>query len=524
MRRAVGRRRPPRSTATRRSWSTRPVPPIARARTNRSTRSRRRRRRAGADHQRALRVGRPPGVGRRRGTRAGCRAASTRPRAARPSAAGGPHPGAPTRSERRPRARRARRRAATRRPTQRARGRGSSPAPAGGCRRCPASSYMPSAVVSSPRSTIRLSATRAVPSAMPNSAHHCTSRLRRHPGRLHPEQQAPDQRPGDERPVEQLDRPCITFLHHLFEKCNIASRDRHDDAARARGARRRSTRTERLTANGRPAPRVARRAAPHPERAQRVRVVVALRADDRDHRRRGVDRQPGSCGSPRSCSWAARTRSSRRSCTRPRTACCSATSTSTTGSAAGCSASRRSRRSTSTAAGTWRTTATSSVPTSPTSRSTAATRSPRDSMRRKLVRDATGRTGLEAVQGPAAGRRVRPTPPVRSQARRIVGDAARAHRDRHRARSPVGVLHPVARAVPHGVARHQPAALDRRARRHAALEGPPRSPRTRCGSTRSPGSSSCRSTSAGTSRTTSTPASRWRTCRSCTPSSRARAT
>ena len=53
----------------------------------------------------------------------------------------------------------------------------------------------------------------------------------------------------------------------------------------------------------------------------------------------------------------------------------------------------------STAAATWRTTATSSGPTSPTSRSTAATRSRRTSLRRKLVRDATGRTGWKLFKG-----------------------------------------------------------------------------------------------------------------------------
>ena len=46
----------------------------------------------------------------------------------------------------------------------------------------------------------------------------------RHPGRAHPEQQAPDQRPGRERPVEELARSeRLTFLCHLFEKCNIGA-------------------------------------------------------------------------------------------------------------------------------------------------------------------------------------------------------------------------------------------------------------------------------------------------------------
>ena len=104
------------------------------------------------------------------------------------------------------------------------------------------------------------------------------------------------------------------------------------------------------------------------------------------------------------------------------------------------------------------------------------------------------------------------SPPVRFQARAIVACAAGAHRDRHRAAPPVGVFHPVARAVSHRVARHQPAPLDRRARRNAAFEGPPPDDAQRCASRRRRASSSCRSTSAGTSPTTSTPASRWRTC------------
>ena len=81
--------------------------------------------------------------------------------------------------------------------------------------------------VSSPRSTMRLSATRAVPSATPNSAHHSTSRPRRHPRRAHAEQQAPDQRPGRQRPVEQLEpdarRRRLTFLCHLSRNVTSSS-------------------------------------------------------------------------------------------------------------------------------------------------------------------------------------------------------------------------------------------------------------------------------------------------------------
>ena len=102
--------------------------------------------------------------------------------------------------------------------------------------------------------------------------------------------------------------------------------------------------------------------------------------------------------------------------------------------------------------------------------------------------------------------------PVRFQARAIVGEQLVLIAIGIALAPPVGVLHPLARAVPHGLARHQPAAFDRRARRHAAVEGPPPHDAHRCGSRRSRASSSSRSTSAGTSRTTSTRASRWRTC------------
>ena len=157
--------------------------------------------------------------------------------------------------------------------------------------------------------------------------------------------------------------------------------------------------TERLTANARPAPPWRDELRRIPNAAQRVRGALPLRADDRHHRRRGLDRQPASCGRWRSCSWAARTRSSPRSCTKPRTGCCSATGASTTGSGAGCSASRRSRRSTSTAAATWRTTATSSAPTSPTSRSTAATRSSGRRCAASSRATPTGRTGFKLFKG-----------------------------------------------------------------------------------------------------------------------------
>ena len=365
---------------------------------------------------------------------------------------------------------------------------------------------------------MRLSAVRAVPSLTPNSAHHCTSRLAASFGRLHPEQEAGDHRPGRERPVEQR-RPILRSCIICSESVTSGRDDlRTHDAARPRGARAlRPHRTpHRQRATRANAFRDELRRIPNVRNA--FAVVVALRADDRDHRRRGLDRQPASCGRSRSCSWAARTRSSPRSCTKPRTACCSATGASTTGSDAGCSASRRSRRSTSTAAGTWRTTATSSDPTSPTSRSTAATPSAAASMRRKLTRDADGPNRAGSSSRACCAASASTDAAVRSQARRIVGDAAAAHRDRHRAGSPVGLLHPVARAVSHGVARDQPACVRSPSTAACNARRTVASRRTPCGSFRWRASSSCRTTSAGTSRTTSTPASRWRTSRSCTPS------
>ena len=126
---------------------------------------------------------------------------------------------------------------------------------------------------------------------------------------------------------------------------------------------------------------------------------------------------------------------------------------------------------------------------------------------------------LEALQGPAARRRA-PT----DAAGALAGPAhrrraARAHRDRRRAAATRGCTSSCGsrRISPSGASStgcaRSPSTAACSGRRTAA------SPRTRCGSTRSPASSSCRSTSAGTSRTTSTPACRWRTCRSCTPSS-----
>ena len=93
------------------------------------------------------------------------------------------------------------------------------------------------------------------------------------------------------------------------------------------------------------------------------------------------------------------------------------------------------------------------------------------SFRRKMWRDARGTLGLEEPQGPAAVAQ-EPARPARSrsasssmQVPLIVGG--------HRRRALVAVPAAVARAVADVVARDQPPALDRRARRHGALEGPP---------------------------------------------------
>ncbi len=97
---------------------------------------------------------------------------------------------------------------------------------------------------------------------------------------------------------------------------------------------------------------------------------------------------------------------------------------------------------------------------------------PRDSMRRKLTRDALGKTGWKLFKGLLRGVNSSDAP-VRSQARRIVAVQLLLIAIGIGARPPVGLLHPVAGAVPHRVARDQPLALDRRARRDAAFEGPP---------------------------------------------------
>ena len=139
------------------------------------------------------------------------------------------------------------------------------------------------------------------------------------------------------------------------------------------------------------------------------------------------------------------------------------------------------------------------------------------------MRDATGQTGLKLFKGLLRGvASPRPSGALPGAAHRR--RAARAHRDRIARRPSVDLVPAVAAPVPHGVARHQPAAVDRRARRHGALERPAPDHALGAPAPWSPASRSCRTTSAGTSRTTSTRASRWPTCPNFHRELRARAT
>ena len=130
--------------------------------------------------------------------------------------------------------------------------------------------------------------------------------------------------------------------------------------------------------------------------------------------------------------------------------------------------------------------------------------------------------GLEEPQGPPP-RLHAAQPPGRSPCASLV-DAGPAHRRRGRRRPLVAVPAALARAVDDGVAGHQPAALDRRARRHDALEGPAADHPPRRSSPGWPASGWCRSTPGGTSPTTSTWACRGATSPRSTPSSRPPAT
>ena len=264
-------------------------------------------------------------------------------------------------------------------PRARARDRGSSPARAGGSAPAPRARRRRRPLRSSPRSTMRLSATRVVPSATPNSPHHCTSRRAAHPGRVRPQQQARDQRPGRQRPLEQLGSSAvgITFSHHLSRKCNMtvvaATMIPEPDAAR-RGP----TRPTASPRTAGPTPAVARASCAGSRTLRNAFAVVALYAQTiADRRARGPARQ-----------LVRLDRRVRPHGPRPR-AVRGAHARSRAPAAVPQPQDQRLRRPLAarlpvvhadrrrTGAATWPTTATSSGRTSPTSRCTAATRSPR---------------------------------------------------------------------------------------------------------------------------------------------------
>ena len=95
----------------------------------------------------------------------------------------------------------------------------------------------------------------------------------------------------------------------------------------------------------------------------------------------------------------------------------------------------------------------------------------RASFRRKLVRDATGRTGLRLFREQFAGVPL----PRRARAQHVVEDprgAGRAARRRDRGRGLVGLPRVLGAAVPHRVAGRQPPPVHRRARRHGRVTRP----------------------------------------------------
>ena len=230
---------------------------------------------------------------------------------------------------------------------------------------------------------MRLRATRAVPSAIPNWPHQRTSSAGRQPGRVRAEQQAGDDRPGGERPVEQRFRGPALRVCCICSETVTSGRGRIDDRrhhAPGRGAARRARPVRPGHERGTAGAGVARGAAAHPVVAQRRHRRVPLRADaggadgrravGRVHvaRRAGLGRRvpadrPGARAvrhpRPRSRAPAAV-----REPAGERLRRCGI-----------CSPTRASCRSTSTGAATWRTTGRSSGRTSPTSRSTGATRS-----------------------------------------------------------------------------------------------------------------------------------------------------
>ena len=143
------------------------------------------------------------------------------------------------------------------------------------------------------------------------------------------------------------------------------------------------------------------------------------------------------------------------------------------------------------------------------------------SFRRKMWRDARGSSGWKNLKGLLRAFQSKDARPV---ALRIARHAAAADRGGHRHRPLVAVPVAVARPVDDVVARHQPAPLDRRARRHDAVEGPSPDHAPRAADLARPVLDGAAQHRAGTSRTTSTWACRGATCPSSTPSSRPPAT
>ena len=373
--------------------------------------------------------------------------------------------------------------------------------------RGPPARTSPSCARSSPRSTMRLRA-RPARCPPPRRTARTTARAGRpaSAGAAHPQQQARRSASGaDSGRSSSSAAGCLRILSTSVARSVIWRRDRRRCSRRPRPSPT-STPTDRLTDNGPPGTGVPRGAPAHPQPAQRVRGAVLLDAQTIGiDRRRRLLRQLVRVDRWRSCSWAAPTRSSRRSCTRPRTGCCSATA------------------SVNDWVGRWLLGFPSFTPIDsyrrghmahhreefgpdepdiPLYRGYPISNGPRCAASSRATRP--GSTGWKLFKGLLRG--VALDGPGGSRRRRGASSAMQlvliAHR--HRARPPVGVLHLVARAVPHRVARDQPPALDRRARRHAALEGPPPHHPLGAPVAGSPGSSSCRSTSAGTSRTTST--------------------
>ena len=137
--------------------------------------------------------------------------------------------------------------------------------------------------------------------------------------------------------------------------------------------------------------------------------------------------------------------------------------------AAGWSPTRRSCRSTPTAAATSPTTRTSSGPNEPDLNLYNGYPITEASFRRKMWRDARGTSGWKNLKGLLQSLQEPGRPSHRDRGSR---HAAAADRGGHRRRALVALPAAVARPVADVVARDQPAAVDRRARRDDALEGP----------------------------------------------------